>query len=252
MTHLLGYEWRRAFQAVPKAWFGNPSKPTILAVATVLETYADPDGRNARPGSRRLSDDSGCNIATVLAALQWLRAHGWLAVTDEGGGRRAPCYRFMVPDDLRATEPSATAAELWTGERATGEEIDETDEPLRAAQPEFARGSTAQTYPGPTDTNSWVGPRTYKGRAQTGGPEIASDGEVAARYEAMSADLKHRAPGLVDRVRELRDEHPGLPSRLVVPDRPALRAVPDPLPDGEVDPIDAATIGWRNKGGDGQ
>jgi hypothetical protein len=251
---LYGYQWRRAFQQLPAPTFGNPSKGAILGVASALETFADSNGANARPGARRLAAESGFNFKTVGAALRWLTDHGWLVCTEQGTGRSAPCYRFAIPDDPRSTERSATVPDLWTdpGESRSTERQDlrATDNGSRSSGFPVARRSVeitdVETDNADADSSSvWGG---HEGDR----PDLATDDEVALRYWRMGEEVRRNAPDAIDHVRAIRDEH-RLPSRLdqrrppEPPAAPRLRAVPAPAEEDEIDPLDAIAALQRER-----
>lgn len=78
--------------------------PTVKLVAAYVSQYADNDGRNTRPGVKRLALETGFGEATIKRSLATLRGLGLLALVRSGSsqGRRAKAneYRLAIPDDL--------------------------------------------------------------------------------------------------------------------------------------------------------
>jgi hypothetical protein len=56
-------------------------------VLMTMFTYADENGRNARPGVRRIADDCGVQERSVHRLLLRLREKRWLIVTERGGNK---------------------------------------------------------------------------------------------------------------------------------------------------------------------
>ncbi len=73
----------------------NPSPQAVVAVAAVLVTLADADGRNCRPSIETIMRLAHASKRTVKMALGWLVAHRWLAVTRQSR-TRPTVYRLML------------------------------------------------------------------------------------------------------------------------------------------------------------
>lgn len=76
---------------------------TVYAVATALGDDGDKDGRNIRPGVRKIAGLLGCNKDTVAEVCAFLAAHGWLELVRPAGRRRAAEYRLTLPRLSRRT-----------------------------------------------------------------------------------------------------------------------------------------------------
>jgi DNA-binding transcriptional MocR family regulator len=75
-------------------------KVSVLAVALVMATFANPDGTRVFPGEQRLADGIGVSRSTVTRALARLRREGWVEKIREGNSRsgQADEYRLRLPD----------------------------------------------------------------------------------------------------------------------------------------------------------
>lgn len=127
------FEWERVVRkhlrqpdgTRPPSEWAHVASGTRL-VAWVAASYANRDGTSVRPGLDNLIEDTGTSRATVLRALAWLRAEGWLvevssrrrAKTDTRG--KSTVYRLTIPARLAAevssqmTEVSSRIAEVST------------------------------------------------------------------------------------------------------------------------------------------
>jgi DNA-binding transcriptional ArsR family regulator len=85
---------------------------TVKGIALILASYADGDGRNARPGERRMIAVTGTSESTVRRALAELRRLGLVERVFQGGsvGRRGQAdeYRLTLPADLLDRVPCLT------------------------------------------------------------------------------------------------------------------------------------------------
>jgi hypothetical protein len=68
----------------------------VIAVALILATYADPDGRHCRPAVETIVWQAGVTKRTVRTVLAWMVEHGWLEVTRRTGTSPTE-YRLTIP-----------------------------------------------------------------------------------------------------------------------------------------------------------
>lgn len=97
MSRVLRFEWERVIRRAIVA-------STVKHVGLTLATYADKDGRNARPSVATLAATCALNERTVRRSLESLRELGLVERTFHGStaGRKklADVYSLMIPVDI--------------------------------------------------------------------------------------------------------------------------------------------------------
>ncbi|MHA6627099.1 helix-turn-helix domain-containing protein [Pseudonocardia sichuanensis] len=215
------HEWLRSLR-------GCGLHPTVLAVLTMLATYADPDGRNAFPGEQRLAADAGVSVATVRRSLAAARAAGWI-VRDElsdaraRGRGRADKYRLTVPAPLVAAavdEPAPSTA---------------TAHPRPVARPAH-RAATAPTTahrcaepPRTGERPPTQVPTQDRPTSRTRRAETAAVVDELARATGKAVDLDHAALVVRDILAGRTVRQPLAYIRAAIQREPA-RFLPTPIP----------------------
>ena len=92
----MALRWQRLLQQCREVPDDNPSGQAVVAIAAVLVSHADPDGRHCRPAIDTVVREARASKRTALLALAWLTEHGWLEVTRKVS-RRPTEYRLIIP-----------------------------------------------------------------------------------------------------------------------------------------------------------
>ena len=100
--------WRRAVTAA-----SGQMTSSVFRVAIALQEHASPDGSEAFPSTETLMREAGgLGRRTVQIALDRLVNHGWLCVTEPGGGSgNTTHYALEIPSERAQTECAFTRGE---------------------------------------------------------------------------------------------------------------------------------------------
>lgn len=102
-------------------------KGASLQVLVAVYNHTDALGRNAFPGLKLLSEETGLRVPTVSTTIQTLKADGWIREVEKGSNlaRRNSVYE-LVPDAPKPPDVSAVA------------------EPVISARPEVSVSAVAE------------------------------------------------------------------------------------------------------------
>ncbi|NMN93902.1 hypothetical protein [Antrihabitans stalactiti] len=117
MAHSMRYAWRRIVVRDPG--LSEATRRVLLE----LESYADPDGSNARPGVRNIAEQlhtakgkyGHVSQRTVKTALATGLTRGFIELTEKAprgrGNRRSDVYRLVIPTEMEATQTAPISAD---------------------------------------------------------------------------------------------------------------------------------------------
>ena len=108
--------WQRALRQWRDIPRENPPRYAVIAVALIMASHADPDGRHCRPAIDTIRWQAGVSKRTVVLALEWLVEHGWLEVVRKLS-RRPTEYRLIIPVGAEGHPPNETP---WVPTSTTG------------------------------------------------------------------------------------------------------------------------------------
>lgn len=175
---------------------------TVKAVATMLVTYADPDGRRVHPGVARLSYECELSYTVVKGALRALRSAGLIVKVGKKGD--ADEYHLILHEDLLervdVPTPSQADAEIhrirmaWKGNYSPS--LRSTRTPAESDGEEDLR-STAPTAESPDVEESAVnGSTPGTGSAVNGSNSLQSTAPTATYQEEPPTEKNHSGEDL--------------------------------------------------------
>lgn len=178
---------------------------TVKAVATMLATYADPDGSRVFPGVARLSHECELSYTSVKTALRTLRNYGLIVKVGKKGD--ADLYQLILHEDLiervDVPNPSRADAEIqrirmaWKGNYSPG--LRSTRTPADNDEPDGEEDlrSTAPTAESPDVEESAVNGSTPEtGSAVNGSNSLRSTAPTATYQDVPPTEKNHSGEDL--------------------------------------------------------
>jgi hypothetical protein len=172
---------------------GTPNHTQMIAVAAVLEAYANPDGSNVRPSLATIAREAGTNRNTANEAIRAMEQRSLLRRTGKAA-KGVIVYRLQLPTPDTEPEPTSSPASSNRSSNRSSIKLDTqptTNHPKGGGGGDSAAGGLAAT-PQPATA------QTAEANQPTGQPAATGTDTTSSQPDPHALNQLHRTFDLIE------------------------------------------------------